>query len=59
MMDNINKVLENETNSDDVLAVNERLEGLKEQIMNLVRFDNVELIRKNGIKKIKEIEYKM
>lgn len=38
-MDNINKVLENETNSDEVGAVNERLEELKEQMMNLVRLD--------------------
>lgn len=39
LMDNINKVLENETNSDKVGAVNERLEELKEQMMNLVRLD--------------------
>lgn len=88
MMDNINRVLENETNSDEVRAINERLEELKDQMMNLVRldvrkgldheiydeeygrleeeikqlkakkqrFDNVELIRKNGIEKVKEIE---
>ncbi|MFL0252920.1 recombinase family protein [Clostridium neuense] len=88
IMDNINKVLESETNGDEVQATNERLEELKEQMMNLVRldvrkgldheiydeeygrleeeikqlkakkqrFDNVELIRKNGIEKVKEIE---
>lgn len=87
MMDNINKVLESETNGDEVRVTNERLEELKEQMMNLVRldvrkgldheiydeeygrleeeikqlkaknrrFDNVELIRKNGIEKVKEI----
>lgn len=88
MIENINKVSESEEDRSELKIINERLEELKEQMMNLVRlnvrssldnqiydeeyerleeeikqlkekkagFDNTELIKKEGIQKVKEIE---
>lgn len=39
MMENINRVLESKEDSNDLKAINERLEELKEQMMNLVRLN--------------------
>ena len=39
MMENINRVLESKEDSNELKAINERLEELKEQMMNLVRLN--------------------